>query len=39
MLLPDDWHNRTYTDCSSGALVEVKDFLSLAPYQYRIFKY
>ena len=37
--LPADWQNRTYTDCGSATPVEAKDSLSLAPYQYRIFKY
>lgn len=39
ILLPQEWQNRSYTDCATGTSVEVKDFLTLAPYQYRIFKY
>lgn len=39
VLLPDAWRNRTYTDCIDGTPVEAKDSLSVAPYQYRIFKY
>lgn len=39
LLLPDDWQNRTHTDNGSGTSIEVKDSLSLTPYQYRIIKY